>query len=97
MKNKKIIFTLLTLLVSFSSFVFPTSAINNPDYVEIIGPGDENYFLFNLTENYVLKIEFEVITGGNKDVDFYILNSVNFDKWDNSESFSSIVFRNRAV
>ena len=99
MKNKNIILPFLTLLASFSFFIFPVSAINNPDYIEIIGPGDEDeiYFLFDLKENNVLKIEFEVTAGGNKDVDFYILNSVNFVKWNNSESFSYIVFRNRVV
>lgn len=53
--------------------------------------------LRNLTQSETLKIEFEVIDGGNKDVDFYILDSVNFNKWDNSESFTYLVYRNRAL
>lgn len=87
----------LTLLISFSFFIFPSFAINNPDYIEIIEPGDEIYLPFDLVQNDELEIEFEVTAGSNKDVDFYILNSVNFVKWNNSESFSYIVFRNRAV
>jgi hypothetical protein len=97
MKPKNSIFGLIMILISCSFFTIPSSALNNPDYIEVITPGDAIFFSFNLSQNDVLKIEFEVTDGGNKDVDFYILDSVNFNKWNNSESFSYLLFRSRAV
>ena len=99
MKNKhsSLGFVLLTIIISSTFFIFSSLAINNPDYIEVITPGDAIYFPFNLTQNDKLRIKFEVTDGGNKDVDFYILDSENFDKWDNDESFTYLIFRNRAV
>jgi hypothetical protein len=97
MKNKYSILGVLKLLISFSLFITPSSAIKNPDYIEVIVPGEAIFFPFDLTQNNILKIEFEVTDGGNKDVDFYILDSENYDKWNNSESFTYLVFRNRAL
>ena len=97
MKNKNLILALLTVSVLFSFFLYPSIAIDNPDYIEIIGPGNAIYFSFNLEEYDELFIEFEVTAGANKDIDFYILNSENYDKWMNSESFSYYIFRSRAV
>jgi len=97
MKNKYSILGLITFLVSLSFFILPSSAIDNPDYIEVITPGEAIFFPFILMQNEVLKIEFEVTDGGNKDVDFYILDSENYNKWENDTSFTYLVFRNRAV
>ena len=97
MKNKNLFIAFLTISVIFSFFLFPSIAIDDPDYIEVIGPGNAIYFTFDLEENDELIIEFEVTAGANQDVDFYILNSENYDKWLNSESFSYYIFRNRAV
>lgn len=58
-----------------SLFVFPSVAIEDPDYTETISAGSRLYFNIDLDAGDILTIEFEVIAGGNKDIDLYIKNS----------------------
>ena len=74
-KNRNAILTLLTIFVLFPFFINSAIAIEDPDYTETISPGSALYFNFNLDEGDTLTIEFEVISGGNKDIDLYIENS----------------------
>ncbi len=75
MKKKNIILTLAMVLGFSSSFIISAIGIDDPDYTETIPPGSYLYFMFNLNAGDILTIEFEVIAGGNKDIDLYIKNS----------------------
>lgn len=77
MKNKRTIVGTILLLFVVSGFcnVINVFTIDNPDYIETIPAGTRLYFNFDLNKDDKLRIDFEVIEGGNKDVDFYILNS----------------------
>ena len=76
-KNKKTIIGTMLLLLTISGIcgIQNISAIDNPDYTKTIPAGVKSYFNFDLYEGDTLKIVFKVIAGGNKDIDFYILNS----------------------
>ncbi len=75
MKNRNVILTLITIFVLFPFFIISTIAIDNPDYTETILPGQTFVLGGNLNEGEIVRIEYEVVSGGNKDVDFYIKNS----------------------
>ncbi len=74
-KTRNVILTLLVIFVLSPFFINSSIAIDNPDYTETISAGAKIYFNINLDVGDTLKIEFEVIAGGNKDVDLYIENS----------------------
>ncbi len=75
MNNRNVILTLFTIFVLFPFFIISTIAIADPDYVETIPPGQAFVIGGNLNEGEIVRIEYKVISGGNKDVDFYIKNS----------------------
>ena len=77
MKYKKMIFGIIILFILTGICnISNVSAIENPDYIITLEPGEKVYFEYDFIKGTELKIEFEVISGGNKDVDFYIKNSV---------------------
>lgn len=96
MKNGKQYF--LICLLIFLQFCCPiVYAIDNPDYVEDISAGHRWMLGFDLTTKYELIVEFEVIEGGNKDVDIYLVDSENYDKLIQGRDFIYIKYYQRAV
>lgn len=77
MKNKKLICGTMLLLFVIGGLcnIINISAEEVPDYTETIPAGAKLFFGIDLNEGDTLKIVFKVIEGGNKDIDFYILNS----------------------
>jgi len=92
-KSKKLI--ILSSLIFCFLFLFRTVnsvAINNPDYTLEISPNDYAYIKFySLDVSDQLNVEVEVIAGGNNLVDIYLVDSTNFQKYQNGLSFSAKV------
>ncbi|KKK73035.1 hypothetical protein LCGC14_2897920, partial [marine sediment metagenome] len=77
MRNKKTIFGTIIFLFAIIGIcnTLNVVALDNPQYTETISPGAKLYFNFDLNEGDKLRIDFEVIVGGQKDIKFYILDS----------------------
>ena len=72
-------------------------AIDNPDYVKDIDAGHRWMLGFDLTTKYELSLEFEVVEGGNKDINIYLVDSENYDKLIQGRDFTYIKYYQRAV
>jgi len=76
MKNRKMVFGIIFLFAIIGICNIPNVfALEDPQYTETIPPGAKIYVDFDLNKGDKLRIDFEVIADGNKDVDFYIKNS----------------------
>ena len=77
MKNRKILFGTIILLFAITGIcnISNVFAIDNPDYTETIPPGTYLELGIDVNKGDELRIEYEVISGGDKDVDFYIKDS----------------------
>ncbi len=85
-------------VIIFLQFYCPiVYAIDNPDYVKDIDAGHRWMLGFDLTTKYELSLEFEVVEGGNKDVNIYLVDSENYDKLIQGRDFTYIKSYNRAV
>ncbi|MGQ4876284.1 MAG: hypothetical protein ACP6IY_19660 [Promethearchaeia archaeon] len=92
MKTKKknvYFFSILVLLAEFSCVgIYETKALNNPDYTVDIAVDEYFVIKADLSENDIWEIEFEVTSGGNLKIDFYLVDSYNFERYVNDQSFS---------
>ena len=94
---KKIVAITICILI-FLQFCCPiVHAIDSPDYVEDIGAGHKWMLGFDLTTKYELIVEFEVVEGGNKDIDIYIVDSENYDKLIQGHDFIYIKYYQRVI
>ena len=77
MRSKRMVFGIVIFLFAITGIcsVQNVSGIENPDYTRTIPPGAYFKLGIYMNEGDKLKIEYEVISGANKDVDFYIQNS----------------------
>lgn len=91
--RKRNIFLVLIMIMGFSSlFICSNVAIDNPDYTETIPAGSYLYFNIGLDVGDILTIEFEVIAGGNKDIDLYIKNSDGYTVQDYGRVISGTIY-----
>lgn len=92
-KSKKlIILSSLILCFLFLFCMVDSVAIDNPDYTLEISPNDYSYIKFySLDVSDQLNVEVEVIAGGNNLIDIYLVDSANFQKYQDGQSFSAKV------
>ncbi len=94
--RKSIVVTICILI--FLQFCCPiVYAIDNPDYVKDIDAGHRWMLGFDLTTEYELSLEFEVVEGGNKDINIYLIDSENYDELIQGRDFIYIKFYSRVV
>lgn len=74
MKNKKMVFGAIVFLFVIGGFynVVNTLALDDPDYSVTLYAGQRLLLTRQLNAGETIRIEYEVTSGGNKDVDFYI-------------------------
>lgn len=97
-KSKKlIILSSLILCFLFLFYTVDSVAIDNPDYVKDIPAGGRWMFGSYLSTRAELTVEFEVIEGGNKDIDIYIIDSENHDKLIQGYDFTYIKYYQRVI
>ncbi len=90
MRNKKLIVIIgLMIMVGMTSLrISETNALTNPDYTKEIGV-DSHWALYaSLSPQDTFHIEFEVIAGGNMEIDFYLVDSYNYQRFKDDLSFS---------
>ena len=94
--RKSIAITICILI--FLQFCCPiVYAIDSPDYVKDIDAGHRWMLGFDLTIEYELSLEFEVVEGANKDIDIYLIDSENYDELIQGHDFTYIKFYSRVV
>ncbi|MHA1372610.1 MAG: emp24/gp25L/p24 family protein, partial [Promethearchaeota archaeon] len=94
MKRMKSII-LLFILFTPVMWLGKVFCLENPDYVVTINAGAYKAYYFHLDVNDSIYIEFEVTSGGNKEIDAYLFRSSEFSKFAQSQSFSYIYYLNR--
>ncbi|KKN38249.1 hypothetical protein LCGC14_0755570, partial [marine sediment metagenome] len=87
MKNKKIIFGILIFLFTITGLISTSIALDNPDYTETIRPGLAFGIGGNLNVGEIVRIEYDIISGGQKDLYFYIENSTGDRVMDNGRVY----------
>lgn len=58
-------------------------------------PPSHSYQSATLTQGRSIHIDFEVTSGGNLDIDFFIADELNYYKWDSGETASVYLSRDR--
>ncbi len=74
MKSKKMIFGTIIFLLVITGLISTSIALEDPDYSETILAGHAFVITQNFNEGETVRIEYE-ISGGDKDLHFYIRNS----------------------
>jgi len=90
--RKLIILSSLILFFIYSFCIVNSVAINDPDYTLEIEPNSYSYIKFySLDVSDQLSVEVEVIAGGNNLVDIYLVDSANFQRYQDGQSYSAKV------
>ncbi len=88
-KANNLLLTGITILL-LSQFISKTNALENPDATIKIEQGDYDSLKVSLEEGTTLNIEVEVKKGGNKEIDIYLLDSENFERFEDDQSITSL-------
>lgn len=90
--KKLIILSSLILFFIYSFCIVNSVAISDPDYTLEIEPNNYSYIKFySLDVSDQLSVEVEVIAGGNNLVDIYLVDSANFQRYQDGQSYSAKV------
>jgi hypothetical protein len=101
MKNIKKVkkFILLFSLINLYLLSFISTGIceNNVSQTRVIPALSYLYYSFDMQVNDKIDVDFNVIAGGNLDIDVWVVDSANYDRLSDGDSFSYLIRLERYI